>query len=642
MKRPNEIETDGNAERGVNDARKLSAGASSVTKSAVDLGRQALSTASTGARAGARLAVGSLFAGANVLLDLGVRVTRRLPIDGGNGEAVELELPDGSVTSVTIDGTSDDVRAPLGWWLPSDVEPSFGEDAIRAALRDVQRPVYLIRAKDRFGVAVGGRAVLGADAIAAGDRYPLIGFAPALEPDALGDPAFRAAHGVKYAYVAGAMANGIGSEEIVEAMGAAGMLGVFGAAGLPLERVSRAIDRIQASLGDKPYGFNLIHSPNEPGLESGCVDLYLRRGVRRVSASAYLDLTLQLVRYRLTGIRREPDGRVVCPNQVIGKVSRAEVAKKFLSPAPDALVRKLVESGDLTEQQVIWAKSVPIADDLTIEADSGGHTDNRPALTLFPGMVALRDAIQSEHQYAEPPRLGLAGGIATPDSVAAAFSMGAAYVLTGSINQACVEAGTSDTVRRMLAEAGQADVIMAPAADMFEMGVKLQVLKRGTMFPMRARKLYELYRAHESLDELPAQTRAMLERDYFRSTIDEAWSSTKRFFEERDPSQIARADSDPKHKMALVFRSYLGLSSVWANTGDESRKVDYQIWCGPAMGAFNEWAAGSFLAKPENRRVATVARNLMLGAAVRMRANMLRAQGAALSPDAARFEPVEM
>ena len=27
---------------------------------------------------------------------------------------------------------------------------------------------------------------------------------------------------------------------------------------------------------------------------------------------------------------------------------------------------------------------------------------------------------------------------------------------------------------------------MAPAADMFEMGVKLQVLKRGTMFPMRA------------------------------------------------------------------------------------------------------------------------------------------------------------
>ncbi len=81
--------------------------------------------------------------------------------------------------------------------------------------------------------------------------------------------------------------------------------------------------------------------------------------------------------------------------------------------------------------------------------------------------------------------------------------MGAAYVVTGSVNQACVESGTSDAVRKMLAEAGQADVTMAPAADMFEMGVKVQVLKRGTMFAMRAAKLYELYRAYPSLGSDP-------------------------------------------------------------------------------------------------------------------------------------------
>ena len=33
-----------------------------------------------------------------------------------------------------------------------------------------------------------------------------------------------------------------------------------------------------------------------------------------------------------------------------------------------------------------------------------------------------------------------AGGIATPAAVSAAFAMGAAYVVTGSINQSCVEA----------------------------------------------------------------------------------------------------------------------------------------------------------------------------------------------------------
>jgi trans-AT polyketide synthase/acyltransferase/oxidoreductase domain-containing protein len=29
--------------------------------------------------------------------------------------------------------------------------------------------------------------------------------------------------------------------------------------------------------------------------------------------------------------------------------------------------------------------------------------------------------------------------------------------------------------------------------------------------------------------------------------------------------------------------------------GDETRRMDYQIWCGPAMGAFNDWVRGSFL-----------------------------------------------
>ena len=64
-------------------------------------------------------------------------------------------------------------------------------------------------------------------------------------------------------------------------------------------------------------------------------------------------------------------------------------------------------------------------------------------------------------------------------------------------------------MRQMLAEAEQADVTMCPCADMFEMGVKVQVLKRGTMFAMRGAKLYELYRAYPSLEALPATERQM-------------------------------------------------------------------------------------------------------------------------------------
>src|SRR6516164_1791001 len=64
---------------------------------------------------------------------------------------------------------------------------------------------------------------------------------PALDLASLGDPNFIADHRLKYAYVAGAMANGIGSVRLVKALGAAGMLGFFGSAGLPLKEVESAI-----------------------------------------------------------------------------------------------------------------------------------------------------------------------------------------------------------------------------------------------------------------------------------------------------------------------------------------------------------------------------------------------------------------
>ena len=94
--------------------------------------------------------------------------------------------------------------------------------------------------------------------------------------------------------------------------------------------------------------------------------------------------------------------------------------------------------------------------------------------------------------------------------------------------------------------------------------------------------------------------------------------------------------------MALVFRSYLGRSSNWANTGDPQRVMDYQIWCGPSIGAFNQWVKGTFLEKPQNRNVVTVAMNLLFGASVATRVNWIRCQGLALPPDAGKFYPMEL
>ena len=522
-------------------------------------------------------------------------------------------------------------RAPtrIGWWRADRTPPAADADSLRTAIEDFRRSVLLVLTTAGLAVGVGGTCTL--EPTANGEEgFPIAAVLPPLCIAALGDPRFCADHGLRYPYVAGAMANGIGSVEIVEALSRAGMLGFYGAAGQPLAVVDAAIERITASLGSGPFGFNLIHSPNEPAHEAAVADLYLKRGIRLVEASAFLDLTPAVVRYRLHGIRQTLDGRIETPNRVVAKVSRVEVATKFFSPAPDRIVRDLRDRGWLTEEQALLAQRVPVAQDVTVEADSGGHTDNRPAITLLPTILALRDRLQQRFGYPTPLRVGAGGGIATPAAVAAAFAMGAAYVLTGSVNQACVESGSSDVVREMLAQAEQADVAMAPAADMFEMGVKVQVLKRGTMFPMRAAKLYELYRAYPGIDALPAAERAQLEKNLFGAPLEAIWEQTRAYFQQRDPGQIRRAETDAKHKMALVFRWYLGQSSRWANAGEPSRKVDYQIWCGPAMGAFNEWARGSFLEQPRNRRVVTVALNLLYGAGLLWRQNQLRAQGVEL------------
>ncbi len=448
-------------------------------------------------------------------------------------------------------------------------------------------------------------------------------------PEQLGDTGFCRELGIRYPYLGGSMAKGISSVPLALALGKAGMLGFFGAAGLPLATVESAVDQLLAS--NVPFGCNLIHSPQEPDLEAALAELYIRKGVHLVEASAFLALTLPLVRYRLHGIHRGADGSIVTPNRIIAKVSREELAEKFFSPAPEKLLNNLLQQGQITAEQAELARSIPMAQDITAEADSGGHTDNRPALTLLPTIQSVAARMQ-QHNYPLALRVGLGGGIGTPQSAAAAFSMGAAWIMVGSVHQACVESGTSDTVRTMLAETRQADVTMAPAADMFEMGVTVQVLKRGTMFAMRAAKLFELYRSHASLEAIPAAEREKLEKTVFLTPLEQIWQQTRSFFLQRDPRQVERAEREPKHRMALVFRWYLGQAAHWAKDGDPKRTIDYQVWCGPAMGAFNEWVKGSPLEAPANRRAACVARNILEGAAAISRANLQRFTGGTVTP----------
>lgn len=446
-----------------------------------------------------------------------------------------------------------------------------------------------------------------------GERPPTTGTAnpvptgakSSLAPEALGSEAYRQAYGVKYACAAGGMHRGISSQRFVAAMARAGMMSYFGAAGLDPGELAVAVTKLRDDLSDRyPWGVSLWSGSGDDAL----VDLLLRQDVRNLEASGFLEPTPALVRFRLCGARRRADGTIDVPRRLMVKTSRPEVAEQFLGPAPAPLVARLVTEGWITLEEAEVASAVPLASDICAMADSGGPTDHRVASTLIPAIVRARDKhAQSWPQHAHV-RVGAAGGIGTPESAAAAFVLGADFIVTGSINQCTVEAETSDVVKDLLQAVDVKDTTYAPAADLFAFGAKVQVVKKGLFFPSRANRLRELYQSHDSLNELDAKTKQLLEERYFKCRLNEVLENAMR---QCSADERARIDRSPKAQMALVFGWYLSRGTELALRGQESERVDFQIYCGPALGAFNQSVRGTEVENWRKRHVDQINERLM-------------------------------
>lgn len=432
----------------------------------------------------------------------------------------------------------------------------------------------------------------------------------------LGSARFREVYRTRHAYAAGSMYQGIASTDLVVRMAEHGLFGFYGAGGLSLARIGAALDDIERRLPPgAAYGMNLLHDMADPDLERATVELFLRRGVRHVEAAAFTRVTAPLVLFRAKGAHRDAAGVPVAARQVLAKVSRPEVARQFLAPPAPELLAALVAEGALTADEAAVAAELPVASDLCVESDSGGHTDQGVALALVPTLRRLRDRA-ARATGGEPVRVGAAGGIGTPEAAAACFLLGADFVLTGSVNQCSPQAGTSDAVKDLLAGLDVQDVAYAPAGDLFEIGSRVQVVRRGTMFPARANQLHDLYRRHDRLEDIDARTLATLERTCFRRPVAEVWEDVVRHYRDTGRPQIARdAERDPRRRMALVFRWYFAASTRAALDGAKDDTANYQIHCGPAMGAFNRLVEGTALESWRRRDVDAIADLLMTGAA---------------------------
>ena len=434
-----------------------------------------------------------------------------------------------------------------------------------------------------------------------------------VRPEQLGSKSFRERYGLKYAYVAGAMYRGISSAEMTIKMAREGFMCFFGSGGIRPVPLKEKFTRISDALGEcRSYGVNILHNPENQTAEEYTVDLALELGIHCVEAAAYLEMNEALARYKILGLHRDKNGRIISGNRIIAKLSRPEVAECFVRPIPDVLVRRLLEKGIITAEQAEMAAHVPCADDITVESDSGGHTDGGVALAVFPYIRDMCRNISKQYGYYEKIHIGAGGGIGTPEGALAYFVMGADYIVTGSVNQCTVEADISDAVKDILAGIGCQDTDYAPAGDVFGSGALVQVVKRGLLFPPRARKLYDLYLHYNSLDELPENVKKQLEEKFFHKSLEQVYEDSRKYY---SAEEQAKNDSNPKAKMRVTFKAFFPYTTHLAMDGNMSDRLNFQINCGPAMGSFNMFVAGTEMEKWQNRHVTDIARMIMEGAA---------------------------
>lgn len=430
-----------------------------------------------------------------------------------------------------------------------------------------------------------------------------------------GSEQFKKDYNLCYAYMSGSMCRGIASEDLVVRMAKSGFLAIFGSGGMSADLVDSSIKKIKSALAGKDlsekntekkiFGVNLSHKPSNSVAEMALVNVFLSNKVRCVEASQFIEITPALVKFRLSGLSVTTSGSVEAQNKIIAKVSRPEMAQEFLRPAPNSIVQQLLLDREITQLQAQLSEKIPMADDLCAQADCGGDTDLGFGCVLLPAVKRIRDRLCREYGYDKLVRVGSAGGIGTPEAVASAFILGSDFVVTGSINQCTVEAGTSVAVKDMLQDMDIQDTEYVPSVDAFEMDRRIQVLSRGVLFPIRARKLYELWNRYGGIEEIDDETRDFIEVAYFKNT----------FSDVVDQASILADKNSARDKMALVFKEYFLRAWEMAVSGNPEEKADFQVHTGPAMGAFNQWVKGSDIENWRNRHVDVIAKRLMVGAA---------------------------
>jgi len=252
--------------------------------------------------------------------------------------------------------------------------------------------------------------------------------------------------------------------DVVAAVSKAGGLGVLGAVGHSHSGLETDLAWIEAEIGDRPYGVDLIVPARYAGSDEGGLDVADLVAAIPGAHQEFLDDLME--RYQ---VPEDPDaaGWAIRPGEApfsanrasqqldIALAHRPSLVANALGPPPSEMVQSCREAGvkvaALAGTRVHAERHVAAGADVIIAqgTEGGGHTGQIGSMVLLPEVV---DAV------APVPVLG-AGGIGRGRQMAAAMALGAAGVWCGSVWLTTEEAETHPVVKSKMLAASSGDTL---------------------------------------------------------------------------------------------------------------------------------------------------------------------------------------
>jgi len=254
--------------------------------------------------------------------------------------------------------------------------------------------------------------------------------------------------------------------DVVVEVSKAGGLGVLGAVGFTQEQLKQELDWIDAHIGDKPYGVDIVIPQKYEGMDDVSAEQMLAN-LEAMIPQEHRDFAENLLSSH--GVPPMPDDAEGPEGGLLGwteetarplldealKRPKAKLIANALGTPPVAIIDEIHQSGRLVAalcgkvKQALSHKAAGVDIIIAQGTEGGGHTGDVGSMVLWPSVI----------KAVQPTPVLAAGGIGSGEQMLAAMSMGAQGVWTGSIWLAVSEAEAEPAEKQSYFEATEEDTV---------------------------------------------------------------------------------------------------------------------------------------------------------------------------------------